>query len=96
MGDNPNGHLSRRCGSNIRLPVKVTAMTCLCAVAVTALASTSEAQQGEPGSGMAQLPHDLSPWGMFCPPTSIVQSVMVGLFIASIVTWTVALPKASS
>jgi biopolymer transport protein ExbB len=94
MGENPDGHLSRRCRStNVRLPVKATAMTCLCAVAVTALASTSEAQQGEPGSGMAHLPHDLSPWGMFQSADVIVQGVMIGLFIASVVTWTVGLAK---
>jgi biopolymer transport protein ExbB len=40
-----------------------------------------------------QLPHDLSPWGMFASADIVVQSVMVGLFIASIVTWTVALAK---
>ena len=40
-----------------------------------------------------QLPHDLSPWGMFTSADIVVQSVMVGLFIASIVTWTVALAK---
>ncbi|MFM9847875.1 MAG: tonB-system energizer ExbB [Hyphomicrobiaceae bacterium] len=40
-----------------------------------------------------QLPHDLSPWGMFASADIVVQGVMVGLFIASIVTWTVALAK---
>lgn len=40
-----------------------------------------------------QLPHDLSPWGMFASADIVVQSVMVGLFVASIVTWTVALAK---
>ena len=39
------------------------------------------------------LPQDLSPWGMFASADIVVQSVMVGLFIASIVTWTVALAK---
>jgi biopolymer transport protein ExbB len=41
----------------------------------------------------ALLPQDLSPWGMFASADIVVQSVMVGLFIASIVTWTVALAK---
>jgi biopolymer transport protein ExbB len=39
------------------------------------------------------LPQDLSPWGMFASADIVVQSVMAGLFIASIVTWTVALAK---
>ena len=94
MGDNPNGHLSRRRGSaNVRLPVKITAMTCLCAIAVAAMPRLSQAQQGEPASGMAHLPHDLSPWGMFLSADMIVQGVMIGLFIASVVTWTVGLAK---
>jgi biopolymer transport protein ExbB len=40
-----------------------------------------------------QLPLDLSPWGMFTTADIVVQGVMIGLFIASIVTWTVALAK---
>jgi biopolymer transport protein ExbB len=39
------------------------------------------------------LPHDLSPWGMFLVADIVVQAVMVGLVIASIVTWTVWLAK---
>lgn len=43
------------------------------------------------GDSAAQptLPHDLSPWGMFLVANLIVQAVMIGLVIASIVTWTV-------
>jgi len=62
------------------------------ALAVPALASAASAQQSEPGS-IAHLPHDLSPWGMFMSADIIVQGVMIGLFIASIVTWTVGLAK---
>jgi biopolymer transport protein ExbB len=39
------------------------------------------------------LPHDLSPWGMFQAADSIVKIVMVGLAIASFITWTVWLSK---
>ncbi len=39
------------------------------------------------------LPHDLTPWGMFLAADVIVQSILVGLLIASIVTWTVLLAK---
>ncbi len=42
----------------------------------------------------AALPHDLSPWNMFLSADSIVKSVMIGLAIASVVTWTVWLAKA--
>ena len=35
------------------------------------------------------LPRDLSPWGMFVAADLVVQAVMVGLAVASVVTWTV-------
>jgi biopolymer transport protein ExbB len=38
--------------------------------------------------------HDLSPWGMFMAADLVVKSVMVGLAIASVLTWTVLLAKA--
>ncbi len=43
------------------------------------------------GEAAAQeiLPRDLSPWGMFLAADWAVQAVMVGLAIASVVTWTV-------
>ena len=39
------------------------------------------------------LPHDLSPWGMFMAADIVVKAVMVGLVFASLVTWTVWLAK---
>lgn len=41
----------------------------------------------------AQLPHDLSPWGMFMAADWVVKAVMIGLAFASVVTWTVWLVK---
>jgi len=40
-----------------------------------------------------ELPHDLSPWGMFMAADIVVKAVMIGLAIASLVTWTVCLAK---
>ncbi|MEQ1712104.1 MAG: tonB-system energizer ExbB [Hyphomicrobium sp.] len=37
--------------------------------------------------------HDLSPWGMFLAADIVVQSILVGLAVASVVTWTVWLAK---
>lgn len=42
---------------------------------------------------MAALPADLSPLGMFMAADIVVQTVMVGLVVASVVTWTVWLAK---
>ncbi|WP_290738540.1 tonB-system energizer ExbB [Amaricoccus sp.] len=39
------------------------------------------------------LPEDLSPWGMFLAADVVVKSVMVGLALASVVTWTVFIAK---
>jgi biopolymer transport protein ExbB len=95
MGDGRNGHVWMRCcGSRTAWPpVKLTSMACLCAMALAGSAASSQAQQGEPASGMAHLPHDLSPWGMFQSADVIVQGVMIGLLVASVVTWTVGLAK---
>jgi biopolymer transport protein ExbB len=41
----------------------------------------------------ADLPRDLSPWGMFQAADWVVKSVMIGLLFASVVTWTVWLAK---
>jgi biopolymer transport protein ExbB len=62
--------------------------------AVSAAAWAQEAA-GPPAAGIARaaLPRDLSAWSMFWSADSVVKTVMVGLVIASIVTWTVALAK---
>lgn len=39
------------------------------------------------------IPHDLSPWGMYMAADWVVKSVMIGLVIASIMTWTVLIAK---
>jgi biopolymer transport protein ExbB len=39
------------------------------------------------------LPKDLTPWGMFLSADIVVKAVMVGLALASLVTWTIALAK---
>jgi biopolymer transport protein ExbB len=44
-------------------------------------------------SGGTPLPHDLSPWSMFLSANPIVKTVIVGLALASVVTWTVWLAK---
>lgn len=39
------------------------------------------------------LPHDLSPWGMFMAADWVVKAVMIGLALASFVTWTIWIAK---
>jgi biopolymer transport protein ExbB len=52
--------------------------------------------QGPPavqGGEATALPRDLSPWGMFLAADIVVKAVMIGLVIASLLTWTVWLAK---
>ena len=39
------------------------------------------------------MPHDLSPWGMYKNADIVVKAVMIGLAIASIITWTIWIAK---
>jgi biopolymer transport protein ExbB len=41
----------------------------------------------------AAVPHDLSPWGMFMAADAVVKGVMIGLALASVLTWTVLVAK---
>lgn len=46
-----------------------------------------------PPERRSDLPHDLSPWGMFMAADWVVKGVMLGLAFASLVTWTVWVAK---
>ncbi|WP_063828257.1 tonB-system energizer ExbB [Azospirillum sp. B510] len=54
---------------------------------------TGHAATEAASAALASLPHDLSPWGMFVTASPVVQAVMVGLALASVVTWTIAIAK---
>ncbi|MGB6504625.1 MAG: tonB-system energizer ExbB, partial [Xanthobacteraceae bacterium] len=58
-----------------------------------AMAPAAEPAPGEHMISAAQLPEDLSPWGMFENADIIVKLVIIGLAFASLVTWTVWLAK---
>src|SRR3954451_19324844 len=64
---------------------------------IVLLAADLAAAQEQPPPGnpvdVATLPRDLSPWGMYMQADVIVKTVMIGLAIASFVTWTVWLAK---
>ncbi|GLH80102.1 hypothetical protein SSBR45G_50110 [Bradyrhizobium sp. SSBR45G] len=53
------------------------------------------AQGGAQGGAQAasHVPHDLSPWSMFLAADILVKSVMMGLALASLATWTVFIAK---
>jgi biopolymer transport protein ExbB len=74
-------------------------------VILMAISSSAFAQEGvladppsvpevpAPSPVLASLPENLSPWSMFVNADIVVQTVMVGLAFASLVTWTVWLAK---
>ena len=43
---------------------------------------------------LLKLPRDLSPWGMFMAADIVVKAVMIGLVLASVLTWTIWFAKA--
>jgi biopolymer transport protein ExbB len=58
------------------------------------LTVSAHAQDAAPErAGMAALPRDLSPMGMFLSADVVVKGVIVGLLLASVVTWTVFVAK---
>jgi biopolymer transport protein ExbB len=63
----------------------------LASAASLALAAPAAAQDA---AVRASLPRDLSPWGMFLTANEVVQAVMIGLVLASVITWTIGLAKA--
>src|SRR6266851_4691284 len=63
-------------------------------VGASALAATPFAARAQDAViGTATLPRDLSPWGMFLNADPVVKAVLIGLALASVVTWTVWLAK---
>jgi len=44
-------------------------------------------------TALAELPRDLTPWGMFMSADILVKAVMLGLIFASVLTWTIWLAK---
>ncbi|WP_339486401.1 tonB-system energizer ExbB [Pseudomonas sp. RL_5y_Pfl2_70] len=56
----------------------------------TSAADAPQVLEADNSLGMA---HDLSPWGMYQNADVIVKAVMIGLAIASIITWTIWIAK---
>jgi biopolymer transport protein ExbB len=63
------------------------------ACALAALCAASLPATSFAATDTALLPRNLSPWGMFLNADVVVKAVMIGLALASLVTWTVWLAK---
>jgi len=65
-----------------------------CAEALTAFTILLIAPDTAPAqAATAELPRDLSPWGMYLTADSLVKGVLIALVLASVMTWTVWLAK---
>jgi biopolymer transport protein ExbB len=64
---------------------KACALATLCAASLPATSFAA--------TDTALLPRNLSPWGMFLNADIVVKAVMIGLALASLMTWTVWLAK---
>ena len=84
------GTLSALTQSIGRLKPALTSVL-ICALSLAVCLDQATAQ--EPSIAVADLPQDLSPWGMFLHADQIVKAVMIGLAVASLVTWTVWVAK---
>ena len=71
----------------------VTAPTDAAAPSAAATPAATEPTVGQTTIAHAQLPEDLSPWGMFLAADVVVKLVIIGLAFASLVTWTVYVAK---
>jgi biopolymer transport protein ExbB len=71
-------------------PVDTTAAPAVQEPAASAPTDSIEAIAEDNTLGMS---HDLSPWGMYKNADIVVKAVMIGLAIASIITWTIWIAK---
>lgn len=67
----------------------------LLSVAVAALAQDAQIPAAPVlrAAPMPIIPHNLSPWGMFMAADIVVKGVMIGLAVASLITWTIWIYK---
>src|SRR5450631_655084 len=80
----------------VRMPRRSIARSIRAALACLVVAFGTLATHAQPAPteiAAAELPRDLTPWGMFMSADIVVKAVMLGLLLASVVTWTIWLAK---
>ena len=80
-------------GRTAKLASRVAVSAGVLLASAAALAQENPSTPSPAEIGIAALPRDLSPWGMFLSADIVVKGVLIGLVFASFVTWTVALAK---
>jgi biopolymer transport protein ExbB len=90
MESGKSRHVNRPAVSVWRLAIMIVPLVAGCPTIGWAQGDGAAAP---PVIGSSDLPRDLSPWGMFLNADTVVKAVLIGLAIASLVTWTVWLAK---
>jgi len=85
-------------GSLLLAPTVLAAEPAATAAPLATASVPADAPAATPGSPAASAAaaapaHDLSPWGMYQGADVVVKGVMIGLLLASVVTWTIGLAK---
>ena len=80
-------------GPGTPLPIEDLPLAGAGAPAAAGASEPSAPPVAEAAAANPNLPHDLSPWAMFMQADMVVKSVMIGLALASVITWTVWLVK---
>jgi biopolymer transport protein ExbB len=79
----------------MKRPKELCTAACLFAAVLAGSAAWAQNEAAPHAAALqASLPRDLSPWGMFLSANHVVKAVVVGLALASVLTWTVGLAKA--
>ena len=84
----PNQPPATQSGAPAAAPVDTNATP-----AVQAPDAPLQTMEAAPEDNSLGMSHDLSPWGMYKNADVVVKAVMIGLAIASIITWTIWISK---
>ena len=83
----------RQADHTLRANLNRIARILLAGIASISMLAISTAARAQGDTANPLLPRNLSPWGMFLHADIVVKAVMIGLAIASLVTWTIWLAK---
>ena len=86
------GRLLRRVAQRVAAPAG-HASALLAPLTIPLAPALAQDAASAPAAGVGTLPQDLSAWGMVAHADWLVQAVVAGLVLASVLTWTIALAK---
>jgi len=79
--------------TTLRRPLFAAVLAATSVLPATGMAQTGPAPVA-PSEVLLKLPRDLTPWGMFMAADVVVKAVVIGLALASLLSWTICFAKA--